>query len=342
MNASEVSQSENSVPLSACGEGLGERLARVATPPPSPSPRAGRGEHADYIPSAKSNDGHPFKLHLVDGTSPKRLVFSIIVGLVLSYVGLLLYGTMFAERMIFLPPVTEYRDTSSTVKLRSRDGVEISATYLPNPDATYTILFSHGNAEDLGTLAPELESMRALGFSVFAYDYHGYGTSGGKATEQNAYEDIDAAYNHLTQVLKVPPDRIIAHGRSLGGAVAIDLASRKPLGGLIIESSFVSAFRVVTGYRIFPFDKFRNLDKIEHVRCPVLVIHGRQDEVIPFWHGEQLFELANEPKTNFWVDGAGHNNLKLVAGADYVRALKGFIDSLAPTRSATAIGLTDS
>ena len=118
--------------------------------------------------------------------------------------------------------------------------------------------------------------MRALGFSVFAYDYHGYGTSGGKATEQNAYEDIDAAYNYLTQVLKVPPDRIIAHGRSLGGAVAIDLASRKPLGGLVVESSFVSAFRVVTGYRIFPFDKFRNADKIRQVRCPVLIIHGRR------------------------------------------------------------------
>ncbi|MGQ0762929.1 MAG: alpha/beta hydrolase [Acidobacteriota bacterium] len=288
--------------------------------------------------SFKSNSGQrPFKLHLVEGTSLKRLIFSIIVGLVLSYVSLLVYGTMFAERMIFLPPVTEYRDTSSTVKLKSRDGVEISAVYLANPQATYTILFSHGNAEDLGTLTPELEDMRALGFSVFAYDYHGYGTSGGQATEQNAYEDIDAAYNYLTQVLKVPPDRIIAHGRSLGGAVAIDLASRKPLGGLIVESSFVSAFRVVTGYRILPFDKFRNADKIKQVRCPVLIIHGRQDEVIPFWHGERLFGIANDPKTNLWVDGAGHNNLKLVAGAEYVRALNAFSDSLAQTRSATAV-----
>src|SRR5688572_14015373 len=105
--------------------------------------------------SLKSNSGQrPFKLHLVEGTSLKRLAFSIIVGLVLSYVGLLLYGTMFAERMIFLPPVTGYRDTSSTLKLKSRDGVEISAAYLPNSEATYTILFSHGNAEDLGTLTP--------------------------------------------------------------------------------------------------------------------------------------------------------------------------------------------
>ena len=288
--------------------------------------------------SIKSNSGqHPFKLHLVEGTSLKRLLFSIIVGLVLSYVGLLLYGTMFAERMIFLPPVTGYRDTSSTLKLKSRDGIEISAVYLPSAQAKYTILFSHGNAEDLGTLTPELEDLRALGFAVFAYDYHGYGTSGGQATEQNAYEDIDAAYNYLTQVLKVPSNRIIAHGRSLGGAVAIDLASRKPLGGLIVESSFVSAFRVVTGYRIFPFDKFRNLDKIGQVRCPVLLIHGRRDEVIPFWHGERLFEAANEPKMKFWVEGAGHNNLKVVAGSEYLRALKTFSDSLSLTNSSTVV-----
>src|SRR5687768_3910518 len=110
MNATEVSQSDDSV-LSACGEGSGERLARVANPPPVPSPLAGRGEHADYVSaSAKSEGQRPFKLHLVEGTSLKRLVFSIIVGLVLSYVGLLLYGTMFVERMIFLPPVTGYRD----------------------------------------------------------------------------------------------------------------------------------------------------------------------------------------------------------------------------------------
>lgn len=287
--------------------------------------------------SSKSNPGQrAFKLHLVDGSSPKRVIFSIILGLVLSYIGLLLYGTMFAERMIFLPPVTEYRDTSATVKLKSPDGIEISAVYLPNPQATYTILFSHGNAEDLGTLSPELESIKALGFSVFAYDYHGYGTSGGKPTEKNSYEDIDVAYGYLTQVLKIRADHIIAHGRSLGGAVAIDLSARKPLGGLVVESSFVSAFRVVTGYRIFPFDKFRNVDKIGHVRCPVLIIHGRQDDVIPFWHGERLFEHANEPKIHLWVDGAGHNNLKVIAGAEYVRALKTFSDSLSLTNTSTS------
>jgi fermentation-respiration switch protein FrsA (DUF1100 family) len=85
---------------------------------------------------------------------------------------------------------------------------------------------------------------------------------------------------------------------------------------------------VVTGYRIFPFDKFSNVDKIKQVRCPLLIIHGRQDEVIPFWHGERLFELANQPKTNLWVEGAGHNNLKPVAGKQYVQSMLAFRDSL--------------
>jgi alpha-beta hydrolase superfamily lysophospholipase len=278
--------------------------------------------------STSTLDRRAFKLHFIENRGAKRFLFSTIFALALSYLGLLLYGTMFAESLIFLPPKTVYRDSNASLKLKSRDGVEISAVYLPDAQATYTILFSHGNAEDLGTLVPELDHMTAMGFSVLAYDYHGYGTSGGTPTEKNSYDDIDTAYDYLTQVQKIPPERIIAHGRSLGGAVAIDLASRKPLGGLIVESSFVSAFQVVTGYRILPFDKFRNIDKISNIRCPVLIIHGRQDEVIPFWHGERLFEKANEPKMNLWVDRAGHNNLKRVAGPEYLRALHTFRDSL--------------
>jgi fermentation-respiration switch protein FrsA (DUF1100 family) len=270
----------------------------------------------------------PLKLLLIGEFGPRRLVWSTVFVLVFSYLGLFLYGVMFSDRIIFQPPQTFYRDTTTTLKLKSRDGVQVSAVYLPNPQARYTILFSHGNAEDLGTLAAELEDIRAMGFSVFAYDYQGYGTSGGNPSERNAYADEEAAYEYLVQVLRVPANRIIVHGRSLGAAMAIDLASRKPVGGLIVESSFLSAFRVLTGYPIFPFDKFRNIDKIRQVRCPVLIIHGRQDEVIPFWHGARLFELVNSPKKNLWVDGAGHNNLKRVAGEQYVRTLEAFRDSL--------------
>jgi fermentation-respiration switch protein FrsA (DUF1100 family) len=186
-------------------------------------------------------------------------------------------------------------------------------------------LFSHGNAEDIGRSLATLEKLNAMGFSIFAYDYQGYGTSAGTPSEANAYRDIEAAYNYLVDVLKVPADRIIAYGRSLGGAVSVDLAQKRPLAGLIIEGSFITAYRVVTGIPLFPFDKFKSLSKIKRVGCPNLVIHAKRDEVIPFSHGERLFLEANEPKASYWVEGAGHNNLIEVAGKAYEKALSEFV-----------------
>jgi hypothetical protein len=226
--------------------------------------------------------------------------------------------------MIFLPQPSSYRDTGEILKLTTRDRIQISAVYLPNPAATYTILYTHGNAEDLGDIQPVLQYLRDSGFSVFSFDYRGYGTSQGTASERNAYRDIDTAYNYLTEQLSVLPSRIIAFGRSVGGGVAVDLASRKPLAGLIIESGFTSAFRVVVPIPILPFDKFRNINKIKNVKCPVLVMHGRADEIIPFQHGQQLFNAAPEPKRYLWIDEASHNDFMWVAGDSYKVALQEF------------------
>ena len=230
--------------------------------------------------------------------------------------------------MIFLPPTPTYQDSANIIKLETRDGERISATYFPNFSATYTILYAHGNNEDLGQILPVLLNLNELGFGVFAYDYRGYGTSEGKPSERNAYEDIDAAYVYLTQTLEIPPDRIIVYGRSVGGGSAIDLASRQPVAGLVVESSFVTAFRVVTRIPIFPFDKFSNLEKIKRVDCPVLVMHGTADEVIPFWHGQQLFEAVQTPKKSLWIADAGHQNLKDIAGDRYEKALENFIQNI--------------
>jgi fermentation-respiration switch protein FrsA (DUF1100 family) len=173
---------------------------------------------------------------------------------------------------------------------------------------------------------PILNEIKKMGFSVFAYDYRGYGTSSGRPSEQNAYRDIDAAYEYLIKEQNTAPGKIIALGQSLGGAMAADLASRKPVGGLILESTFVTAYRVLTKIPLLPFDQFENINKIKQVRCPVLVIHGKQDQVIPFWHGKKLFEQANEPKKSYWVERAGHNNLLEVAGPGYRQALQAFAE----------------
>ena len=243
----------------------------------------------------------------------------------LVYLGVLLYAYFYADKIIFQPPPSSYRDSQQIIKLVTGDDEKISAVYLPNnAGARYTILYSHGNAEDIGQLMPMLEEIRDMGFAVFAYDYRGYGTSSGTPSEEHVYRDADAAYNYLVNDLHIPATRIIAMGRSLGGAVAIELARKRQLGGLIVESSFVTAFRLMTRVPLFPFDKFTNLAKLKDVHCPVLVVHGRNDEVVPFWHGERLFQQANEPKRSYWVDGAGHNDLFEVAGARYGQVLRDF------------------
>jgi hypothetical protein len=227
--------------------------------------------------------------------------------------------------MIFPNRPAGYSDNPQILKIKTGNGKNISAIYLSNPDAEFTILYNHGNWEDVGSIRHFLEVYRDEGFSVFAYDYEGYGTSEGSASEKNTYKDADAAYDYLVTQLKVSPGKIIIHGRSVGSGPAMYLASRKKVAGLILESPFITAFRVVTTIPLMPFDKFRNIDRIKTVNCPVLVIHGKADKIIPFWHGEKLFEAANEPKFKLWVDGAGHNDLVMVADNSYWDAIKHFM-----------------
>ncbi|MEQ8541487.1 MAG: alpha/beta hydrolase [Coleofasciculus sp. D1-CHI-01] len=273
-------------------------------------------------------DKETLKRRLLGEFSWKRLVRSLIF----IYVFFAVYVYFMADRMIFLPRPSSYPDTPDILKVTTADDLQISAVYLPNPTATYTSLYIHGNAEDLGEIQPLLHHLHSLGFSVFAYDYRGYGTSQGSPSEQNAYRDSDTAFTYLKEQLGVPPKQIIAYGRSVGGGSAVDLAARHPLAGLILESSFTSAFRVVLPIPILPFDKFPNLDKITQVNCPVLVIHGTADQTIPLSHGQRLFAAAPKPKHFFWVEGAGHNDLFWVAGEQYGEALHGFAQLVAKTQ----------
>lgn len=264
-----------------------------------------------------------------------RIVRGVVLAIAGAYLMLAIIGGVFTDSIIFQPPSPGYRDDASVLKLTSADGARISAKYFPNANAKFTLLFSHGNAEDMGYDAGFLEDIRDAGFSVFAYDYQGYGTSKGKPSEEHLYEDSEAAYHYLTNDLHVPPDQIIAWGRSLGGAAAVDLAARRPVAGLIMESTFTSAFRVLTRFALLPFDKFPNLAKIRNVHCPVLVIHGKRDRIISFYHGQTLFAAANEPKVSYWADKAGHNNLTPVAGNDYFEELRKFAELVDRSKAAS-------
>lgn len=254
-----------------------------------------------------------------------RVMLYLLVGFYLVFVGVAVF---LSDRMIFLPQPSSYHDDARITKLHTPGGKTISAMYLPNPQAKFTILYSHGNAEDIGDLAPLFQELHDAGFAVMGYDYEGYGTSEGIPGEKATYQDIAAAYRFLTEEQRVPPARIIIFGRSVGSGPAIDLASREPVGGLIVQSGFTSAFRVLTRVPLVPFDRFRNLDKIKQVRCPVLVMHGRKDGVIPFYMGERLFAAAPEPKWSVWAPNAGHNDFEWMARDQYLPAIHDFANHL--------------
>lgn len=249
----------------------------------------------------------------------KRMLY-LLAGLYLA----VLILSFFSDSLIFLPHPSSYQDNPGILKLTTRKGKKISAIYLPNPEARFTLLVSHGNAEDLGDDRSWLEDLRQVGFSVLAYDYEGYGTSEGRPGEQAAYDDEDATYEYLASVLHTAPDRVIIFGRSVGSGPAVHLAARRSVAGLILQSPFVSAFRVLTRIPLLPYDKFPNSRDIRKVYCPVLIIHGDSDTVIPPWHGRKLFALANEPKRFVSVAGADHNDLDAVAGKAYATILQEF------------------
>jgi len=248
---------------------------------------------------------------------------------VVAYIALVVLALL-SDRIIFQPHPSSYRlsdlAASSSVQplILTSGQVNISAVYLPNVSARYTLLFSHGNAEDLGDDLPMLNELRRAGFALFAYDYRGYGTSHGVSSEKSLYEDVDAAYEYVTRTLHVSRDRIISFGRSLGCAAAIHLAATRSVAGLIVEAPFLSAFRVFTHVRLLPWEKFDNAAYIRRVHRPVLVIHGRSDRVVPWWHGERIYELANEPKQYLWVDRAGHNDVLTFASRRYFAAINDF------------------
>lgn len=256
--------------------------------------------------------------------SGKATAVKVAKSCLLLHIFALIMTCSCAEKIIFHPPSPTYDDGPHILKIETDNGQDISAIYLKNPSARFTVLFSHGNAEDIGQNLDFFDMLHDRGYSVLAYDYRGYGTSGGAPSEKNVYRDIESAYRYLVDKENIDPRRIIALGRSIGGGAAAYLAAKEDIGGLIFESSFVSAFRVATRTPIFPFDEFNNIDRIAKVKCPVMIIHGTNDDTISIWHGKQLYEKANEPKLSLWVENAGHTNLLETAGESYWQAMDDF------------------
>jgi pimeloyl-ACP methyl ester carboxylesterase len=266
----------------------------------------------------------PFRSHHQKMLSNISLLLFFALGLI--YLCGVVYAASFADRMIFPPVPKSYADGPDTFKLKTNNDEEITATYLPSPRSQGLLLYSHGNGVDLGMIRELLEAFQDNGISVLAYDYPGYGTSSGNASEAGVYAAADAAYKYATQSLKFSPDQITLYGRSLGSGPSCWLAAHYPVKQLILDGAFSSTFRVMTGIKLLPWDKFDNLMRLRSsITCPTLIIHGRLDAVVPFNHAKQNWRALQGSKQKLWVEGAGHNDVIQVAGTLYWDTVLPFI-----------------
>ncbi|MEK6799899.1 MAG: alpha/beta hydrolase [Planctomycetota bacterium] len=222
-----------------------------------------------------------------------------------------------------------YEDVSFT----AADGVKLAGWYVPHATATATVLIFHGNAGNVSHRLHKLKVLHGLGYNSLIIDYRGYGRSDGEPSEGGLYLDAQAAWNHLVESRGESPSRIVVLGRSLGGAVAIDLASRRRPAALVVESSFTSLVDV--GKFQYPFlpvawilrDRFESIDKIGRVDCPKLFLHGQSDDLIPLSMAQALFDAASPPK--LFVETPGdHNESGFTYAPVYAKALATFITNV--------------
>ncbi len=213
----------------------------------------------------------------------------------------------------------------------AEDGTLLHGWYCPHPNPRAVVLYAHGNA---GNLSHRAELLRRLhdehGLAVMTFDYRGYGKSEGTPNEAGILQDARAARQWLALRAGIDPRDVVLMGRSLGGAVAVDLAAREGARGLILESTFTSMPEVAADHFSWPIGlvmnhRLRSIDKIGNYHGPLLMSHGDADRVIEPAHGQRLFAAANEPKRFVAIPGSGHNDPQT---SEYYRALDEFIAAL--------------
>jgi len=213
------------------------------------------------------------------------------------------------------------------------DGLKLNGWFVPAKDARGTILFCHGNAGNISHRVEILKIFTELGLNAFIFDYRGYGKSEGSPSEKGLYKDARAAYSYLLGRKDINKDAIVIYGKSIGGNIAIDLASNVKAAALISESGFSSAYDM--GRRLFPYlpvkwlltIKYDALTKIKDIIIPKLIIHSRDDEIVPFDLGEKLFKAAHEPKEFYEMRG-GHNEAVFMARQEYSDKINSFLTGI--------------
>lgn len=274
----------------------------------------------------------------VNETGRRRFrVRRLLVIAILSYLGMCGLIHLLQSRLIYFP--TRAYDVTpkdlgldfEDLTLTTDDGVAIAAWYVPRAGAKASLIFCHGNA---GNISDRLESVAVFhraDYNVLLFDYRGYGRSEGRPTEEGTYRDAEAAWAFLVNDKGQSSDRIVLFGRSLGGAVAIDLAKRRTPAALVVESSFTNLLDIGRlHYPLLPVRwllsyRYDSLGKVPHIGCPKLFIHGVEDSLIPLANGRALFAAAAEPK-EFLETPGGHNTGGFIQSPAYIARLTDFLD----------------
>ena len=266
----------------------------------------------------------------------RKILFSIIRITLGVYIGLTIF-LFFFQRYYIYRPMKEIIITPAALGLdyediifEAADGVKLSGWFVPAREPKGVVLFCHSNAGNISTYLDSVKLLNGLGLSVFIFDYRSYGDSEGKPTEQGTYMDAEAAWRYLIEKKGFSNDEMIILGRSLGGAVGSHLARKHTPKALIIESSFTSFDDIAKVH--FPYVPIRLIarynynvvDNLQNVKCPVLIVHSRDDEIVPFRMGRKLFEYANEPKGFLEITG-DHNECYTLSGKRYTDGLSAFI-----------------
>ncbi|WHZ24057.1 MAG: Hydrolase, alpha/beta fold family [Nitrospira sp.] len=242
---------------------------------------------------------------------------------------------------VYHPHPWEERDWSAVsglpleeVWFQAADGTKLFGWYAERSATSAVLLWCHGNAGNMIHRLENLRELYRLGLSVFLFDYRGYGKSQGRPSEDGLYQDAQGAYDYLTSVRRIRPERVVIFGRSLGGAVAGELATQRPAVGLLLESCFPSIEAVARRhYMGLPLHwllgaAFRLEDRLPHLSLPKLFIHGDRDDIIPIELGQEAFAAAKDPKEFYVVVGADHNNVTSVGGRAYFTKWSEFIASV--------------
>jgi fermentation-respiration switch protein FrsA (DUF1100 family) len=266
-------------------------------------------------------------------------IWSLLLILGTLYLLLMVYVFFTQSRMLYFPELPSRKITTTpdlyalpyeNVELVTEDGLKLHGWFIPVNEPRATLLFFHGNAGNISHRMESLEIFHKLGLETLIFDYRGYGQSEGQPSENGTYLDAEAAWRFLTEKRRIPPRKILLFGRSLGAALASNLARDHQPMGLILESAFTSVPDLAA--TLYPFlpvrllSRFRynNRQNLQAITSPVLVAHSREDEIIPYEHGRQLFASAGEPKAFLAMRG-GHNDGFLVTGKDYIEGQHNFI-----------------